>query len=98
MLAALGFLVGEQVEGFVLFDAQSRDRPSTTSRSRDRLGADRRRHLRRRGPRVQIVAGPLHGLQLFLLKPDHIPGDYGAIRSGSRRQGRRLADDMKMRN
>ena len=96
MLAALGFLVGEQVEGSsFLFDAQ------ITGPAIDHFqqvpgiawGLIGAAIFVAESSRVQIAwQDPFMAAELFLLKPDHIPGDYGFDPLGlSEGQGRRLA-------
>jgi hypothetical protein len=96
MLAALGFLVGEQVEGSsFLFDAQ------ITGPAIDHFqqvpgiawGLIGAAIFVTEASRVQIAwQDPFMASELFLLKPDHVPGDYGFDPLGlTKRQGRRVA-------
>ena len=102
MLAALGFLVGEQVEGSsFLFDAQ------ITGPAIDHFqqvpgiawGLIGAAIFVAEASRVQLAwQDPFMASELFLLKPDHVPGDYGFDPLGLAK-GRDDAwlDDMKMR-
>ena len=102
MLAALGFLVGEQVEGSsFLFDAQ------ITGPAIDHFqqvpgiawGLIGAAIFVTEASRVQIAwQDPFMASELFLLKPDHIPGDYGFDPLGlAKGKDDAWLDDMKMR-
>ena len=102
MLAALGFLVGEQVEGSAfLFDAQVtgpainhfQQVPATFW---GLIGAF---IFIVESNRVQYAwQNPFNADKLFLLKPEYVPGDYGFDPLGlSRGKSEAWLDDMKLR-
>ena len=102
MLAALGFLVGEQVEGSsFLFDAQ------ITGPAIDHFqqvpgiawGLIGAAIFVTEASRVQIAwQDPFMASELFLLKPDHVPGDYGFDPLGlAFGKDDEWLDDMKMK-
>ena len=102
MLAALGFLVGEQVEGSsFLFDAQ------ITGPAIDHFqqvpgiawGLIGAAIFVAEASRVQIAwQDPFMASELFLLKPDHVPGDYGFDPLGlARGKDEEWLNDMKLK-
>ena len=102
MLAALGFLVGEQVEGSAfLFDSQ------VTGPAIDHFQQVPGLFWGLLGAAIFVVESnrvqyawqnPFNADKLFLLKPEYVPGDYGFDPLGlSRGKSEAWLDDMKLR-
>ena len=81
MLASVGFIVGEQVEGSsFLFDAQVTGPARLPAGAPPVLDWTRRTHLFVETTRVQIAwQDPFNASRLFLMEDDHTPGDYGGF-------------------
>ena len=102
MLAALGFLVGEQVEGSAfLFDSR------VTGPAIDHFQQVPGLFWGLLGAAIFVVESfrvqyawqnPFNADKLFLLKPEYVPGDYGFDPLGlSRGKSEAWLDDMKLR-
>ena len=102
MLAALGFLVGEQVEGSAfLFDSR------VTGPAIDHFQQVPGLFWGLLGAAIFVVESfrvqyawqnPFNADKLFLLKPEYMPGDYGFDPLGlSRGKSEAWLDDMKLR-
>ena len=84
MLASVGFIVGEQVEGSsFLFDAQVTARHQPLPAGALRSGLDSARSSSSwKPPACRSLGRTPSALRLFLMKDDHTPGDYGGSTLG----------------